>query len=629
MWRLLFLSIPVWLGVCGLAAGVVRTSLHCHVQQTAFLLGAAFLRPYLHYPGGLAEYVALPLTLLGSGDWGGAGLLVGLSACFTCLGAALLRSGHRFRPGALLLLHAPATLILGLMLDCRFPMAILVRLLLAGVAVLLVVPLGRPGARAVGVVLVAPALYYLAGGAAAWVWVAAVWANEAASSPRSRSLAAALLAPVMVAVVIGAGHRWAFLIDWHDAAWLLAPRLPHFLTYRPDPTLYVLCVWLPLVVWIARRSRRAPIEPAGTRSPAGTADRALVSRRRAVGLWLGRLPVRLGLACGYLVLAGATAALVLPHMDSLPRQRAQADLCAARGQWDRVIAQIGRAGVYDQVLNVLWARALVHTDALGRSLFAYPQVLGVDGVFPDRFAAGETALLSSDLYFDLGYVAEAERWACEAQTLQPFAPRVLERLAMTAIIRSDWPLAGMYLRVLARNPWCRAQAATYQAMLADTAMAAADSLVAIKRRQMPTGALIPDQPCQRLQALLTRDPANHLAYEYLATYYLLTHDTAGLIPLLADWQHHGYAQLPELYQQALLAAYFAAAPDATVLARYPLDAAVVQRYMRFIDVLVQHHGNADQARAQLLAGFSGTYWCYTTYLSPRVTGVQLRAREVD
>ena len=44
-------------------------------------------------------------------------------------------------------------------------------------------------------------------------------------------------------------------MDWHDAAWLLVPRLPHFLTYEPGVELYLLCAWLPLAALASRRAQ--------------------------------------------------------------------------------------------------------------------------------------------------------------------------------------------------------------------------------------------------------------------------------------------------------------------------------------------------------------------------------------
>jgi len=631
--RLLLRWSPVWLGTFALAATWTRTSVHCHVQQTALLLGGDFLLPYLRYPGGLAEYIALPLGLLGSNDWAGAGVVAAMGACFAGIGAGLLDPSERAGAGALILLHAPAVLLLALILDYLFPLAIAVRLLLAGTALLLYRcrgrRLARPAGTALAAVALAVALYYAAGGAAAWMWLAAVWASDLGSPRSLRSWAGALAALAAVGAAVLGGHRWLFLTDWRDAAWLLAPRLPHFLTYRPGGAMWLLCGWLPLVALAGRRPWPAALTAGGARAVGALPPADRVPRLTAAVARARRWPAGLRLAVGYVLLASAAAGLVLPRLDSLPRRRAQADYHAARGEWDRVIAQVRGAKEFDPILSALWCRALAHTGRLGEDLLVYPQLLGIDGVFPDKFATGRTAMPSSDLYYDLGYISAAERWACEAQTLQPLGPRILERLATAALIKGDWRLASKYVHVLARNPWCRTRAAALAALLSDTTLAQSHSVLAAKRRQMPTGGIIPGEPHESLELLLRHDPTNRMAYEYLLTCYLLTHELGSFVSRLADWRQHGYAEVPVLYQEAAIAAHALQVPGAgPLLASLPLAPAVMERFAQFTATLARHDGNLANARRELMSRFAGTYWVYLTYQSPLVTKVQLLAREV-
>jgi hypothetical protein len=155
-------------------------------------------------------------------------------------------------------------------------------------------------------------------------------------------------------------------------------------------------------------------------------------------------------------------------------------------------------------------------------------------------------------------------------------------------------------------------------------------MVAAKRRQMPVGGIIPNDPGRCLEILLAHDPTNRMAYEYLLTYHLLRHEFSDFVARLADWPKRGYGELPRAFQEGLLTAYAAQTPGAAALLGHaPVAPAVLQGFTEFGRVLAHHHGSREQARDELLARFAGTYWCYVNYQSPLVTKVQLRAREVD
>jgi hypothetical protein len=174
--------------------------------------------------------------------------------------------------------------------------------------------------------------------------------------------------------------------------------------------------------------------------------------------------------------------LVSLNHDSFKKKVITVEYLADQERWTELINFAKTIDQYDFRINFQVNRAHGNLGDLPDRLFTYPQHLGLSGLFIDPTSmVGSAYLPTSDLYFDLGYMGESQRYAYEAETLLPNSPRILKRLIMINLIDRNYKLAGQFLKVLDKNILFRDWVGKYEKYVADTALAANDRLIAEKR----------------------------------------------------------------------------------------------------------------------------------------------------
>ena len=213
---------------------------------------------------------------------------------------------------------------------------------------------------------------------------------------------------------------------------------------------------------------------------------------------------------------------------------------------------------------------------------------------------------ASDVWFALGDMTMAERDAMLGLLFSPAhnGSRYLRRLAETNLVSGDYEAASKFLRMLANT---RADRDWARQRFPDAWSPQYRQRIEEKRACLPRFDLVHgmDQTPLILRILLSSNPDNKLALDYLLCYDLLTKDLDAFV---ADFDPSRTAS--PLYEEAMLiflAAKGGMTPDN--LAHYHISAANFERFNRFVARYKQDRG----AGTKLSDEFGRSYWYYFYY----------------
>ena len=139
------------------------------------------------------------------------------------------------------------------------------------------------------------------------------------------------------------------------------------------------------------------------------------------------------------------------------------------GDWNAIIKKAEKQ-MPDLPMSVSATNlALAKTNQLGDRAFDFFQ-RGTEGLLPRFERNFATAQLTGEIYFNLGLVNTAQRFAFEAMEAIPNynkSARVVKRLAETNLINGQYEVARKYLKILEKTVFYRPWAQRMMAMLGD------------------------------------------------------------------------------------------------------------------------------------------------------------------
>jgi len=293
-------------------------------------------------------------------------------------------------------------------------------------------------------------------------------------------------------------------------------------------------------------------------------------------------------------------------------------------QWDKVVGVAVSDTVYDVFMNYFFNRAIDNAGHFLDLFFDYPQYMGIDGLHPDKLNNIAIAFLSSDIYYDLGYISEATHWASEAQSVLPYSPRVLRRLALVNIIDGNFEAARKYLTVLDENFLNKDFVLKYMPYVDDTTLILRDKILSEKRSQIPYFNPAASDISDRFLQLLEKNSMNKRAYDHLEMSYLLEHQL-GLFMKYLPLGKKFYKAMPEVFEQAFVLIMIAKGDNN--LTQFKISQSTKELAQGYIKILKQNKKNKKVAKALLAREYANTYLYYAMFNSPLVTHAKLTVSE--
>jgi hypothetical protein len=614
----------------------IQPQLHYNVQQPSFLASSLFFHDFVSFPGGISEYAASFLMQFFYFNWAGASIILIISLGLFILSFIIIQKIYTPTNFFKFLLTGVLLFPVVLFSNYLFPLSALIKLLMVFLFIYVVIQFANPKNWLLLFIPLAVSLYLISGGSGLTIFATSslLFLNK---QPNKRSILYSVVSICWSLLIPYLAYKYFFVISISSAYWDNIPHVPLMLQYKDLILVNSFYFYLPALVLLYILidhfvEPKTEITQAYETTPVKTktsqhSNKPSHSKKEAVTnpykkyYWLSALQASLILIASFFALHVS--------FDQKKQDEILLDYYASNEQWGKVIDQARKLPDYDFKTNYQLDRALSHLDLFSDKFFTYPHLLGSEGLFPDKATSGEICLPAADLYFDLGYIAESQHWAFEAQTLLPYSPRVLKRIILNAIISKDYAVAEKFLTILGQNFLSKDWVDQYLPLVKDTTLANRDPLIVEKRKNMPTGVIIGNDKEFKLLTLLEKNPTNKMAFEYLEAYYLMNNQLGDFAERIKTLQNFGYRKTPIIFQEGLMLYLLQSNSHDEILRNMKFKKSLLSDFKNFNQILMQNKGNRPAAQAILRNFYKETYWYYALYDNPSITKNKLVAHEID
>lgn len=588
----------------------IEPALEYQHSGPVFFLSHFFFRPFLNYPGGLLDYAAAFLAQLNFYNWLGALVFTASGGLIFLVGRGVLQRFSGVTPERASDLAPFAPLFLLLLLRERYDSVSLtvstgLLLGLASAVGYLSLPVTRAGWRLVACWLGAALLFYLAG---FWPCVLFVLLAALFDGLRRRRWLLALggvLSTVTLPIGISGfpdAEPARILVPWGEA--------------KSVALAAALYLFFPLAsVVFALFPRPAPTAPSATPERRGISSAA--QHRR----WWQTVGTR---RAGALALFCLGWTWVWLGLDGTRKGQAQIEYYTRRQEYDKALAVAAGLQPMDAASETSLHLALYHTGRLPQDLFSFTNQT-VWELLPGLGAGLETCRAQSQTLLELGLVNDAEHLAHEALEWDGDRPDLLRRLAEVNVLKDRPNAARIFLNRLDQVPFQREWARTCLRDLEANPRLTDRSALAQIRSQMVTNDLAHEglPATALLQHLLSCNPSNRMAFEYLMAEYLLAGEVDKVVEGLGQLDAFGYAGVPRHFEEATL--LFQRLKGVQVVLRgRQIRPETVQRFRQFSDAMNRRAYETAEGRRALARDFGDTFWYhyYASQTAARQTSIR-------
>ena len=311
----------------------------------------------------------------------------------------------------------------------------------------------------------------------------------------------------------------------------------------------------------------------------------------------------------FLAVAALGTVLVLRSADWDKEEWMRYDFMVRMEMWNRIMMTADRKNPDNPTTVSCLNLALGKSGRMGDHQFDYFQN-GPDGLLPEFIRAFTGPVSTGEIYWHLGMVNTAQRFAFEAQEAIPDfqkSARCYKRLAQTNLVNGDWDVARKYLSTLHNALFYRKWADETLRFMADgTLFAKRPELARAKELRLKEhDFLFSDTEMDSMLGLLAvENPGNGLALDYLVSWCLLRKDLDRLVEILPMLQA---PQMPKSVQEALLLRWVLTHNDFVGLPAY-ISPAHAQRMSQFIG-----DARSEAPEETMRQKYGDTYWFYYYY----------------
>ena len=216
----------------------------------------------------------------------------------------------------------------------------------------------------------------------------------------------------------------------------------------------------------------------------------------------------------------------------------QYDFMACHQQWNRILATANAEKPNNQIGVTVQNLALAMHGQLADHLFDYNQN-GIAGLLPDVQSDATSPMPTAEAFYQLGMIYVAQRTVFEAQeAILDFqkSARCYKRLAQTNLIIGSYEVARKYLTALQKTLFYRDFANETLPLLGnEEAIVKHPEYGRMRKCAYGEDFYFSDHTTpEMLESLFFSNTDNHLAYQYLVAYYMLTGDREGYAKLLQE-----------------------------------------------------------------------------------------------
>lgn len=298
------------------------------------------------------------------------------------------------------------------------------------------------------------------------------------------------------------------------------------------------------------------------------------------------------MAVAYVIVLFASVCGIRTSFDELTYEMIDYDFWIRTEQWNKIIEHAEKKPATSPLGVSSVNLALSQTGQLPDRLFEFYQN-GAEGLFPAFSRDMTSPVFTSEVFYRLGMVNDAERYMFEAQEAIPNfrkSARLTRRIAECEIINGNYEVAAKLLR--------RLQKTIFYSNWANQTMALLGNEKAINRhpiygklrkyREKKQDFLFSDREMDQMLGLLfLNDKSNKMAYEYLMCYVLLQRDFNKFMQYYPLGRFVGYDHIPRSFQEILIEQWMKTHNDPRTIP-YSVDAQNVNNTLNFIQIYLRN-----------------------------------------
>lgn len=298
------------------------------------------------------------------------------------------------------------------------------------------------------------------------------------------------------------------------------------------------------------------------------------------------------MAVAYVIVLFASVCGIRTSFDELTYEMIDYDFWIRTEQWNKIIEHAEKKPATSPLGVSSVNLALSQTGQLPDRLFEFYQN-GAEGLFPVFSRDMTSPVFTSEVFYRLGMVNDAERYMFEAQEAIPNfqkSARLTRRIAECEIINGNYEVAAKLLRKL--------QKTIFYSNWANQTMALLGNEKAINRhpiygklrkyREKKQDFLFSDREMDQMLGLLfLNDKSNKMAYEYLMCYVLLQRDFNKFMQYYPLGRFVGYDHIPRSFQEILIEQWMKTHNDSRTIP-YSVDMQNVNNTLNFIQIYLRN-----------------------------------------
>lgn len=584
----------------------IQPELIFHHNQPAFIVSSVFVSPFLKYPGGVAELVANFIMQAFYFKVFGASVFFALTFIIGWLTFLIINSINNSKLNRFwAFLPVICTIMLANNFNFQFAIIVSIAFLL-----LMLLVLQKWGNNFISSILIftisAIAVYWFAGSGYLMLFsVSALFVSRTRKLwekvvyilyfPAFAFLFSLLVANYWVAVSL----KYQFFYFFAQKAW--------FMRYEPST---VFNIYLLL----------APILPATVQVAA-----FLHSNRKKIA---PQKPVFLIIISSLTVLSVVIFS-VFGHYSTYnhdAKKIVQADYFCYKNDAENTAKTATSTYKYDFSANLNYNLVMSKTDQLTDNFFGFMQIKGTEALHPDIEFASELSFISSDFYYNLGFISEARHWAYESLVFYPYSLRAMQNLVKIHLVLGEYKAAERTLKILKKGfiDWDFVK--EYMPYIIDTTLIQSNGELMEKRSLIPAESELNHTIEGRFKELLEANSNNKKAYEFLMLYYLTNADFENFMELYKNAGKF-FEKIPAVYEEAIL--MNSERTGLTLPPEIKISAVTQNRYNNFTQQLDQYKGKTRLARRVLYPEFGKTYMYFLKFVYPNIIETEIISDEGD
>lgn len=555
--------------------------LHYQEQYQLFLFSADYFFQLVAKPGGLSDYIGNFFTQFYFYSWVGAIIMAVLLTLLQRLIWSVSRqmgARYEFVP----LTFIPSLLYWGLLCDENYLLGGLIVMLIVIAFIKAYMWFENHALRIAFLLISIPVLYWLCGGAFLFLPLFVLLKE----TTERKLTAIQLLGVAIASIVLSLGFP------------LLSKS--YFLQYPMQQ------------VWVGANYYRFPVT---VPLAVGAIGLLMILLPFALRILTARMPINKGsliLTLQLVILIPGTGVFINQSADLEKEEVMAYDFHVRMRRWDRVIKLADKKSPSGPLSVTCLNLALAKEGLLAERMFSYYQN-GVSGLLPDFTRDYTIPTIAGEVYYHLGMVNTAQRFAFEAMEALPDyqkSARSVKRLAETNLINGNYAVAEKYLRLLQKTIYYRTWATNALMSMKDEKLIEQHSEWGWLRqcRTKEDFLFSEAEKDMMLGILFTQNKNNQMAYEYLMAYTLLSKDLEHFWQYFPLGASLNYRSIPKSYQESLIYIWGMMNNDPSQDIPYQVSPVAKQRFMAYQNIASQ----ADP-EPRLREGFSDSYWYYLNF----------------